>query len=85
MPTILYFKGWRLYFFANELTEPVHIHAIKGEMKCKYWLDPENFEITEAYTNNMNNKDRREIREIIYSNFKLIEEEWIYFQKRKKI
>lgn len=39
MPTILQILGWRLFFYANEGNEPVHIHCRKGGMECKYWLD----------------------------------------------
>ncbi|MCK5201254.1 MAG: DUF4160 domain-containing protein, partial [Spirochaetales bacterium] len=35
--------GWRLFFYANERNEPVHIHCKKGDSECKYWLDIENF------------------------------------------
>jgi Domain of unknown function (DUF4160) len=38
MPTILYIRGWRLFFYTNERNEPPHIHARKGDVECKYWL-----------------------------------------------
>jgi hypothetical protein len=43
MPTVLYIFGWRLFFYSNEGTEPVHIHAEKGDMVpiaigSKFWL-----------------------------------------------
>ncbi|MDP2334947.1 MAG: DUF4160 domain-containing protein [Bacteroidota bacterium] len=43
MPTILLIAGWRLYFWANESNEPMHIHAEKGDMECKFWLDFDNY------------------------------------------
>lgn len=49
MPTILYIRGWRLFFYANENNEPPHIHARKGEVECKYWLHSDVFDIEEAY------------------------------------
>ncbi|MFP4031244.1 MAG: DUF4160 domain-containing protein [Desulfococcaceae bacterium] len=36
MPTILKILGWRLFFYANEGKEPIHIHCRKGEMECKF-------------------------------------------------
>ena len=45
MPTVLYIFGWRLFFYSNEGTETVHIHAEKGDMECKYWLLTEEVEI----------------------------------------
>jgi len=48
MPTVLLISGWRLFFYSNEGHEPVHIHAEKAEMECKYWLHRDTFEIREA-------------------------------------
>jgi hypothetical protein len=62
MPTILQILGWRLFFYANEGNEPIHIHCIKGDIECKYWLHRDDFEISEGYAYNMNSKSRREIR-----------------------
>ncbi|MCI5158037.1 MAG: DUF4160 domain-containing protein [Candidatus Electrothrix sp. AUS1_2] len=44
MPTVLMLSGWRLFFYANEGNEPVHIHCRKGDMECKYWLHREELE-----------------------------------------
>ena len=54
MPTILQILGWRLFFYANEGNEPIHIHCKKAEIECKYWLHQDDFEISEAYGYNMN-------------------------------
>ena len=45
MPTILFVDGWRLFFYSNEGSEPIHIHAIKANMECKYWIINETLEI----------------------------------------
>ncbi|NJD38482.1 MAG: DUF4160 domain-containing protein [Geobacter sp.] len=81
MPTVLYILGWRLFFYANEGTEPIHIHCRKGDMECKFWLDSANTDVIEAFSYNMNNRDKREIIKIIYEYFEYIEEEWDRFQK----
>ncbi len=83
MPTILQIMGWRVFFYANEGGEPIHVHCKNGDKECKYWFDEENFEIDEAYSYNMNNKDRRTIRKIIFENFEHIVREWEEFQKRR--
>lgn len=85
MPTILIIAGWRLFFYANEGNEPIHIHAQKAEMECKYWLDVETFEITEAFSFNMNPSANREIRKIIYDHFDYIVNEWTRFFIRKDL
>jgi hypothetical protein len=38
MPTILYIYGWRLFFYYNELNEPIHIHVEKGDIQVNSGL-----------------------------------------------
>jgi len=76
MPTVLYIVGWRLFFYSDEREEPIHIHARKAETACKFWLNPELFEIEEAWSFNMTPRLRREIRRIIFEHFELIVTEW---------
>jgi len=84
MPTILVILGWRLFFYANEGNESIHVHCQKGEMECKYWLDREAFDIDEAFSFRMSEKDKRQIRKIIYEHFEYIETQWDDFQRRRK-
>lgn len=83
MPTILYIRGWRLFFYANENNEPPHIHARKGEVECKYWLHSDVFDIEEAYAYNASPANRRELRKIIFANFDYIVTEYENFQKQR--
>ncbi len=82
MPTILLMKGWRLYFFADEGNEPVHVHAEKGDMECKFWIKAEEFEIELAYEYGLTPSERKEIRKIIFAHFDFIVEEWARFFKK---
>jgi hypothetical protein len=75
--------GWRFYFYANEKNEPIHIHCSKAEKECKYWIDTDNFDLEEAYSYSMNNKDKRKVKKIIYEYFEYIENEWNNFQQEK--
>jgi hypothetical protein len=84
MPTILQILGWRVFFYANEGNEPIHVHCRKGDIDCKFWLESDSFEITEAYSYKLSSKDRREIKKIIYEHFGYIEDQWFEFQKRKE-
>ena len=83
MPTILLVHGWRFYFYANERDEPIHVHARKGGMECKYWLKPDLYDVEEAFAFGLGPKDRREVRRIIFEHFGQIETEWHAFQRRK--
>jgi hypothetical protein len=84
MPTILRILGWRLFFYANEGSEPIHLHAIKGDVESKYWLDVDRYDISEAYAYRMKASDRREIRKIIFDHFDYIVGEWDEFQRRRQ-
>lgn len=84
MPTILLVMGWRFFFYSNEKNEPIHIHCRKAEKECKYWLDTQNFNLQEAYSYSMNNKDKREVKKIIFEYFEFIEKEWKKLQKEVK-
>ncbi len=81
MPTILLVMGWRFFFYSNERNEPIHIHCKKGDKECKYWLDSINFGVEAAYSYNMNNKDNRDVKKIIFEYFDFIESEWNKFQQ----
>ncbi|RIW16446.1 DUF4160 domain-containing protein [Algoriphagus lacus] len=82
MPTILYILGWRLFFYSNEGNEPIHVHAQKGDMECKFWIDEEIMDIREEIGYNLTPKARKEIRKIIFQNFDLIVQSWKeYFKK----
>ena len=84
MPTILYIYGWRLFFYSNEINEPIHIHVQKGDMQGKFWLIIDEIEIIEAFCNNFTPASKREIKKIIYKNFDIIVDAWFnHFIKNK--
>jgi hypothetical protein len=83
VPTILLLLGWRLFFYANEGNEPIHIHCRNGDMECKYWIDQERYDIRAAFTSNMSPKDIRQIRKIIFDHLDYIVEQWNEFQRRR--
>jgi hypothetical protein len=83
MPTILFVRGWRFFFYANERTEPMHVHARKAGMECKYWLNDATFDAIEAFAHGMRPRDRREVRQIIFEHFDQLRAEWKVFEKRK--
>lgn len=84
MPTVLFINGWRLFFFADEGNEPIHIHAEKAEKSCKFFLDVESIDLRKRYSKNMNNKDLKQVKEIIFNNFNYIVDQWEKFQRKKR-
>ena len=81
MPTILMLSGWRFFFYANEMHEPIHIHCQKAEAEAKYWLDVESFEVIEDHSYNMSPADKRSVRRIIFEHFDYIVAEWKRFER----
>ena len=83
MPTILMILGWRFFFYANEINEPIHVHCRKGNAEAKFWLDVEDFSVAEAHAYNMTSAEKRTVRRIIFEHFDYIVSEWEKFQERK--
>ena len=81
MPTVLYVLGWRFFFYSNEGNEPMHIHCQKGEKEAKFWMDSKTFDVREAFSFNLNSRDKREVKKIIFDYFDHIENEWKKFKK----
>lgn len=54
----------------------MHVHAAKGEAECKYWIQPDRFDIVEDFEYNTPPRLRREIRQIIFEQFDQIVAAW---------
>ena len=76
MPTVLMIRGWRIFFYSDEGTEPIHIHAEKGGAEAKIWLNEESFEIEAAFEYGLNPALRRELRKIVFEHFDELVEAW---------
>ena len=66
----------------NENNEPIHIHAEKSDIECKYWISVDEMDIKEEYSYNISPKDKREVRKIIFQNFDTITDSWNNFFKK---
>ncbi len=40
MPTILRERGFRFFFYADDRTEPRHVHVQHEARTAKFWLEP---------------------------------------------
>lgn len=40
MPTVLRVGSYRLFFYAGDKDEPIHIHIERNDKIAKFWLDP---------------------------------------------
>jgi hypothetical protein len=46
-----HYFGGAVIFCSNEGSEPIHVHARKGDMECKYWLNRSQFDLDEDFSN----------------------------------
>ena len=75
MPTILRYKGYRLFFYSNEgdPSEPLHVHVRKGESVAKFWLEP-SVSVAEAY--GMTSAELRKLSKVVKDNAELVKRAW---------
>ncbi|MEZ4804393.1 MAG: DUF4160 domain-containing protein [Bacteroidia bacterium] len=66
---MLYIYGWRFFFYSNEGNEPIHIHAQKGDIECKFWILEDEVDIKEAFAYNLTHAAQKEVRKIIFQDF----------------
>jgi hypothetical protein len=81
--TVLFILGWRLFFYSNENKEPMHKHAQKGDMECKFWILEDEMDPRLEFAYNLSPKDVKEIRKIIFEHFDQIVESWNNFFEKK--
>ncbi len=80
MPTIFRKNGWRVFFYSNEGKEPMHVHAIKGDVEVKYWISQKMNMISYVNSFNLTPTLKREIEEILIDQLEMIIRTWhIYF------
>lgn len=71
MPTIKPISnGLRFFFFSFDCNEPMHVHASRESMNCKFWLEP----IALAQNHGFSANELNKIRKVILSNVALIRE-----------
>ena len=72
MPTVLKIKGYRFFFFSNEMNEPMHVHVESADKYAKFWFEP----IALARNVGFRPFELTEIRNIIIENETTIKERW---------
>jgi hypothetical protein len=75
MPTILRYKGYRLFFYSNEgdPREPLHVHVRKGKNVAKFWLEP-TVGVAESY--GMTPSELRKLTKVVKDNAESIKRAW---------
>ncbi|MBI2606266.1 MAG: DUF4160 domain-containing protein [Deltaproteobacteria bacterium] len=79
MPTILTENGYRLFFYANERTEPPHVHVDYQGARAKFWIQP----VCLARNLGMTAAQLSKAEDLVLKHEKLIREKWDEFFSKK--
>ena len=71
MPTIVWVRGYRLFFVSFDGSEPMHVHVRKDSRSAKVWVSP----LAISWSGFRAHEDR-EILKIVKENSGLIRERW---------
>jgi hypothetical protein len=72
MPTVLRIGPYRFHFYADERTEPPHIHLTRDDIECKFWLKP----VKLARNKGIPAHEIRDIEQLVYAHLKLFLEKY---------
>lgn len=72
MPTVLRIGPYRLFFYASDGREPIHVHVEAGDNSAKFWLSP----IQVARPGGFSARELRQIEQIITEHIDALVEAW---------
>lgn len=75
MPVVFRHRGVRFFFFSNEGSprEPIHIHALGGEIEAKFWLRPD---VSVAQSFGFSRRELAELTRVVTERRDEIERAW---------
>lgn len=82
LPSLFTVCGYKIYFWANENGEPIHVHVAKGKPTAngtKIWLTKNGGCILASNGSNISKKELNELMEVISAQFFMICAEWKKF------
>ena len=77
--TLLYWNGFRFFFYSNENDEPIHVHVSKGDFHCKIWLESS---VELAYARGGYGKDVNRVTEVAEQNAEFLILKWNEFFRK---
>lgn len=80
MPSILVYKGYKIYFWSDENGEPIHVHVSKGSPRSnatKIWITQYGNTIVSNNNSKISKKDLILIECYIQANIQLIIMKWV--------
>ncbi len=82
MPSIFEISGYKIYFWANESDEPIHVHVSKVKLlknSTKVWLTKRGRCILANNNSKILSKDLNNILDVITSNYFFVIAQWKKF------
>ncbi|MBS6444868.1 MAG: DUF4160 domain-containing protein [Ruminococcus sp.] len=82
LPSLFTVSGYKIYFWSNEIGEPIHVHVAKGKPisnGTKIWLTKSGGCILANNKSDISKKELNELMEFISAQFFLICDEWKKF------
>jgi hypothetical protein len=76
MPTTLFVGPYRLYFWAQDCSEPRHTHVDRDNQSAKFWLDPE---VRLAHNFGFSRSELRKIERIVDEHLEALRDAWDSF------
>jgi hypothetical protein len=75
VPTVLRTDGFRFFFYANEGSEPAHVHVARAEDRAKFWLGP----VSLAWSSGFDAAEINSVQKIVRENGGFLLERWNEF------
>lgn len=72
MPTVFHVGPYRFFFYANDRTEPIHVHVERDSSIAKFWVRP----VRLAENNGFRPVELRRIRGIVLAHENSIVQRW---------
>ncbi len=75
MPTILRHGPYRLFFYASDHDEPVHVHVHREGSVVKFWLEP----VRLAGSGGFGRQELMDIQRLVVENREPLIEAWLEY------
>jgi len=75
MPTVLRERGFRFFFYADDRTEPRHVHVQREVRTAKFWLEP----IECEWSSGFSRSELMDIYRLIVQRRELLLQRWYEF------
>jgi hypothetical protein len=72
MATVFKARGYRFFFYAADLDEPIHVHVAKSGREAKFWIQP----IEVAFAGGFKEHELNEIERLINERYSEILKVW---------